>query len=269
VKLPARAHALAKQVVDRYHLQKNFAEALEKFFRKQERVLKKATGDSTGKARPVERGAVPEKVAQERRARHRQRVSLHKRIWKLYREGYHKEQIAQLVGVSSRSVYRALEQETPPPLRRRSRSASIVDPYLSYLASRWNQGCHNVARLYEEIVAQGYTGTRRTLEMRLRPFRPKGAHPVSRTDHHLGQASIVQRGCTHDVRPTQSRTREQTAYLDQLIHSNETVAVVFTLAQDFGRLLAISRGAGATGAMESRRAGQRDCRTDRFCRWIG
>ncbi len=39
----------AKQVVDRYHLQKNFAEALEKFFRKQERVLKKATGGSTGK----------------------------------------------------------------------------------------------------------------------------------------------------------------------------------------------------------------------------
>jgi transposase len=30
----------AKQVVDRFHLQKNFAEALENFFRKQERVLK-------------------------------------------------------------------------------------------------------------------------------------------------------------------------------------------------------------------------------------
>ena len=39
------------------------------------------------------------------------------------------------------------------------------------------------------------------------------------------------------VRPTQSRTREQTAYLEQLIQSNEPVAVVFTLAQDFGRLL--------------------------------
>jgi hypothetical protein len=74
---------------------------------------------------------VPEKVAQERRARHRQRVRLHKRIWKLYREGYHKEQIAQLVGVSSASVYRALQQEAPPPPRRRSRSSSIVDPYLS------------------------------------------------------------------------------------------------------------------------------------------
>jgi len=121
----------AKQAVDRFHLQKNFAEALEKFFRKQERALKKATQRSTGKTRSAAETAVPEKVARERRARHRQRVSMHKRIWKLYRQGCHKEQIAQLVGVSSRRVYRALEQETPPPPRRRSRSSSIVDPYLT------------------------------------------------------------------------------------------------------------------------------------------
>ncbi len=227
----------AKQVVDRFHLQKNFAEALEKFFRKQERVLKKATGGSTGKAHPAERVAVPEKVSQERRARHRQRVSLHKRIWKLYREGYHKEQIAQVVGVSSRSVYRALEQETPPPPRRRSRSSSIVDPYLSYLASRWNQGCHNVVRLYEEIVAQGYTGTRRTLEMRLRPFRPKGARPVSKQTIIWDKPPSPRGVALMMVRPTQSCTREQTAYLEQLVQSDSTIAVVFTLAQDFGRLL--------------------------------
>lgn len=39
------------------------------------------------------------------------------------------------------------------------------------------------------------------------------------------------------VRPEQSRTREQAAYLDQLIQSDETVALVFKLAQDFGHLL--------------------------------
>ncbi len=42
-----------------------------------------------------------------------------------------KSRLRRLVGISSRSVYRALEQEMPPPLRRRSRSSSIVDPYLS------------------------------------------------------------------------------------------------------------------------------------------
>jgi transposase len=39
------------------------------------------------------------------------------------------------------------------------------------------------------------------------------------------------------VRPEQSRTPEQAAYLDQLIQGNETVALAFKLAQDFGRLL--------------------------------
>ena len=224
-------------MTDRFHLQKNFAEALEKFFRKQGSVLKKATQRSTGKTHPAERVVVPEKVAQERRARHRQHVSLHKRIWKLYREGYHKEQIAHAVGVSSSTVYRTLEQETPPPVRRRSRSASIVDPYLSYLASRWNQGCHNVSQLYKEIVDQGYTGTQRTLQMRLLLFRPKGAYPVSKQTIIWDKPPSSRGVALMMVRPTQSRTREQTAYLDQLIPSNETVAVVFTLAQDFGCLL--------------------------------
>jgi hypothetical protein len=39
------------------------------------------------------------------------------------------------------------------------------------------------------------------------------------------------------VRPTKNRTAEQTAYLERLIQSDATVAVAFTLAQDFGCLL--------------------------------
>ncbi len=226
----------AQQVVDRFHLQKNFAEALEKFFREQERALKKVTRRSTGKAHPTTRRAVPEKVAQARRARHRQQVSIHKRIWKLYREGCSKEHIAQLVGRSTRSIYQALKQETAPPPRRRSRSSSVVDSYLPYLASRWNQGCHNTALLYEEIVVQGYTGSQRTLRRQLQVFRQTGERLVSKqtilldTPSPRGIALMI-------VRPAQNRTPEQTAYLTQLIQSDATVASAFALAQDFGRLL--------------------------------
>jgi transposase len=227
----------AKQVVDRFHLQKNFAEALEKFFRKQERVPKKATGGSTRKVRPTARRAVPEKVAQERRARHRQQVSVHKRIWKLYREGCSKEHIAQLVGRSTRNIYQALKQEAPPPPRQRSRSSSVVDPYLPYLASRWNQGCHNTALLYEEIVAQGYTGSQRTLRRQLQAFRQTRERSVSKETIILDNLPSPRGVALLMVRPAQSRTREQTAYLEQLIQSDATVAVVFTLAQAFGQLL--------------------------------
>jgi transposase len=201
-------------------------------------VLKKASQRSTGKTRSAERTAVPEKVAQERRARHRQRVSIHKRIWKLYRQGCHKEQIAQLVGVSSRRVYRALEQETPPPTLRRSRSASIVDPYLSAPFCEMEPGVpQRRPAVRGNCRGIGYTGTQRTLQMRLRPFRQKVARPVSKQTVIWDKPPSPRGVALMMVRPAQSRTREQAAYLDQLIQSNETIAVVFKLAQDFGRLL--------------------------------
>lgn len=227
----------AQQVVDRFHLQKNFAEALEKFLRHKTRVLKAGARSLAGKARPTPRRAAPKIEEQERRARHRQRVAVHKRVWKLYREGYHKEQIAQRIGISSQSVYRILKQEAAPPPRQRSRSHSILDPYLSYLSDRWNQGCHKARQLYEEIVAQGYTGSRRTLEMRLRTFRPNVAHPVSKQTITLEKPPSARSTALMIVRPVQNRTPEQTAYLAQLIQSDATIESAFQLSQDFGHLL--------------------------------
>jgi hypothetical protein len=195
---------------------------------------------------------VPEKIAQERRARHRQRVSMHKRIWKLYRQGYHKEQIAQLVGVSSRRVYRALEQETPPPPRRRSRSSSIVDPYLSYLTSRWNQGCHNVARLYEEIVAEAIHGDAADASVATASFSPESRTPSLQTNRHLGQTPFFPKRCAHDGE-ARAKPDERANGLSGPTHPKQR--------DHRGRVHTCSRlwppapktrGAGATGAMESR-----------------
>jgi hypothetical protein len=96
--------------------------------------------------------------------------------------------------------------------------------------------------LYEEIVAQGYTGSRRTLEMRLRAFRPHGAHPVSKQTITLEKPPSARSTALMIVRPVQNRTPEQTAYLAQFIQSDATVAKAFTLAQDFGRLLRKQEG---------------------------
>jgi transposase len=145
--------------------------------------------------------------------------------------------IAESVGLTKRSVYRALKQEAAPPLRRRARSSSVVDPYLSFLASRWNQGCHNTTLLYQEIVTQGYTGSQRTLRRQLQTFRQAGEHPVSKQIIILDQPPSARSVALMIVRPTKNRTAEQTAYLERLIQSDATVAIVFKLAQDFGRLL--------------------------------
>ncbi|WP_040445400.1 transposase [Ktedonobacter racemifer] len=142
-----------------------------------------------------------------------------------------------MAGISGRSVYRILQQQDAPPPRRRSRSHSVVDPYLSYLTERWNQGCHSGGQLYEEIRAQGYPGSRRTLERQLHAFRPHGTHVVTKHVITLGKAPSARGTALMIVRPAQNRTKEQTAYLAQLIQSDSTVAKAIALAQDFGQLV--------------------------------
>ena len=73
--------------------------------------------------------------------------------------------------------------------------------------------------------------------MRLRHFRPKGARPVSKQAVIWDKPPSPRGVALMMVRPTQSRMSEQTAYLEHLVQSDATIAVVFTLAQDFGRLL--------------------------------
>src|SRR5258708_28535635 len=73
--------------------------------------------------------------------------------------------------------------------------------------------------------------------MRLRPFRSQGARPVSKQTVIWDKPPSSRSVALMMVRPAQSRTQEQAVYLEQLIQSDEIVALVFQLAQDFGRLL--------------------------------
>jgi transposase len=227
----------AKQVVDRFHLQKNFAEALEKFFGHHKRLLKTVTHQLAGKALPPPKTATAGPVERERSNRQTERVRRHKRIWKLFRAGYRKEDIAQIVGVGSRSVYRALEHEQPPARRTRHCTHHITDPYLPYLANRWNNGCHTARELYQEIVAQGYTGSLRTIEKVVAQLRPHGAKRVTKQTITFQKVPSPRNTALMIVRPQKARTADQTTFLDQLCKSDPTVATVYSLAQAFGSLL--------------------------------
>ncbi len=227
----------AKHVADRFHLQKNFAEALEKFFHHHKHVLKAVAHQLAGKAHPAPKSAASRHIEQEREQRYQQRVRRHQQIWTLFRAGYHKEDIASVVGVGSRSVYRALEHEHPPARETRRRTGHVAGPYLSYLSDRWNQGCHTAAQLYEEVVAQGYPGSLRTIDRIVRQFRPQGTHPVSRQTITQRNVPSTRSVALMMVRPAHHRTKEQIAFIDQIVSRDPTIATAFTLTQEFGQLL--------------------------------
>jgi hypothetical protein len=53
-----------------------------------------------------------------------------------------------------------LRTQTLPPDQRGYRGAGKIDPYIAYLRARLAEGCTNQSRLWREIRAQGFTGTR-------------------------------------------------------------------------------------------------------------
>jgi transposase len=58
---------------------------------------------------------------------------------------------------------------------------SVLEPFKPYLHDRVNVGIANGSRLFREIQAQGYTGSKTTVLAYLRPLRAAGAAPAGRT----------------------------------------------------------------------------------------
>ena len=147
-----------------------------------------------------------------------------------------------MVGIGSRSVYRALEHEQPPARETRRRTGHVADPYLSYLSDRWNQGCHTAAQLYDEVAAQGYPGSLRTIDRIVRQFRPNGTQPVSRQTITQGKVPSTRSAALMMVRPPEHRTKEQIAFIDQIVSRDPAIATAFALTQEFGQLLRQRQG---------------------------
>jgi len=106
----------------------------------------------TRKARRAQTSeALPSVYQQDRMARYQQ-------VIKLREQGMTQQAIAQQIGISLQTVQRWLAAGTFPQSTRHH-YVSQLDPYLPYLIQRWAQGCHNMAQLFQELVAQGYQGS--------------------------------------------------------------------------------------------------------------
>jgi transposase len=71
----------------------------------------------------------------------------------------------------------------------------------------------------------------------VKAFRRSGTPSVSKQTITLQKAPSARSTALMIVRPTEHRTADQTAFLDQLCQSDPTVATAFTLAQACGQLL--------------------------------
>lgn len=142
---------------------KNLGEALEGCLARHLAAKRKThTQETLDKHDPIEvlprlarRSPQVERLQQTYRA---ERLACYEQVVALRKLGWSHATIAQQVGVSDSTVSRWLAASAPPETRR-GPYVSRLDPYLPSLFQRWEAGCHNMVRLHQELVAQGYQGS--------------------------------------------------------------------------------------------------------------
>jgi transposase len=207
----------ARQVADRWHLLHNLTESVATLF---PRICAEVT--------PA--GAI--KKANKPSSTHKARQQQYQKLLTLSQQGLGPQQIAPLVGLSERTVYRWLAQATAPSWHHHTRSSSVIDPYHGYLLKRWQEGCRKGSVLCRELKAQGYRYLTFLQEQVLSEEVPMVGLPILSSKKTLWL--LVKEACKLD--------EEEQEALTTLRQSSAIADVVYPLVQDFGHMVRQRQG---------------------------
>lgn len=149
----------ARQVADRWHVLRNLREAGERLLdahRAQWRDI--ALPDPTDRVPPVRRSRYEQAS---RQAGRRQREERYAEVRALHAQGLSLLGIARQLRMGRATVRRYVAADAFPERAAHRRTPSQLLPYVASLERRWAEGCTDGVRLWKEVQALGYGGSRR------------------------------------------------------------------------------------------------------------
>jgi len=165
-------------VSDRWHLVKNLAGCVSVLLTKsltQLRRAEQAAANFPEKMQHVHDSQSHPRTRAEQRtqqARQAERSARYEQITALFKQGMKSAEIAAQTGMTERTVRRWLNHGDIPYSAPRKPRPRLIDPYKTYLLSRWHQGCHHGSQLESELRAKGYQGSGRALYRYLETLEP-------------------------------------------------------------------------------------------------
>ena len=225
----------AAQVADRFHLVKNASSALDELLQGRRRQIAVAVPDPP----PPTPSAKPPSARQQRMAdRRAARIARWEEVQRRHQEGESLRHTAREMGISRITVRRLIG--TPIPPRNRivhprpgGVSSPSLQPYVTYLQDRWQEGCTNISQLFREIVEQGYMGSRSLLYTALHPWRPPRPPPEQRRRQKRRRFS-VRWLC---LRPPEQLKPDEQIALQQTLDDDADLAAGYRLLQRFRELI--------------------------------
>jgi transposase len=229
-----QAAASAVQVADRFHLFVNLSTAIERALeeRNRELCLPRSAPDQEAIQVPSpceRRTTLEEQRKQQRRQRRQER---YERVLELHRLGYTQRAISLETGIVPKTIRRWLRAGQFPERKPVSGRRSHVREFHEYLQQRWNQGCHNSTRLFQEIRGRGYHGSRQMVSNHVSSWRgseQSQSAPKKRKLDRIAPKHAAILAC----RPVERLSEQQRTLFDQVAINCPSIRSMRFLAMDF------------------------------------
>ena len=205
--------------------------------------LKKAAEERT---RPLPTAATwqqrtPIQVKKAHQARQASRDDRYHQMTTLRPQGLTQREVATRMRMSERAVRMWLKRGAVPTNERQFRRRSVFDPYAAYVLQRWQAGVHEGKQLYEEIQAQGFSGTVRIVQRFVQTLRDDPEKIM------LAPATSAERFSANTatwlfIRDPAQLTAEKQAELELICQRSETARKAYALTQQFLTMLRLRRG---------------------------
>ncbi|MCW2239006.1 transposase [Azospirillum canadense] len=235
----------AVQVSDRWHLLRNLGDALAGILDRHHRELRAAataaaeTGGTGAVTVPSTTPApIPAVEAElpatdrhaDRRARFTEAMALHGQGWPMKR-------IARTLGVNRKTLRGWVQSGRLPLWTQRSRG-SAVDVHAAYLQQRWDQGCHNAARLWQELQGRGFRGQLRTVQRWVRRLRAADPSASSAArSAWLWKMPSKRRAAWLVVADAETIDAAKQRFVEALIAGSTELARIISLARAFSAMV--------------------------------
>jgi len=217
------------QVADRFQLVQTVSNALDELLKtRRRRIAVTVTEPAPPPGDPRPLSPRQQQIHDRRTAR----VARWEEVRRRHATGERLQSSARAMGFNRHTVTWMARRDVPPlPYRRPQRPASFsspsLQPHISYLPDRWQDGCINISQLYQEISARGYVGSRSLLSQALQPWRAAQPAPPHRT--RTRQRSIR----WLYLRPAEDLKPEEGLALDQVVAEDDALATGHQLLQRF------------------------------------
>ncbi len=243
----------ARQVVDRFHMVKNLSEVLQEILGHCRAEIRQGEApvpqlEKAGKelTRPLPTAApwqqrTPAHVKKAHQARQASRDDRYEQMTTLRAQGLTQREVAKRMGMSERAVRTWLKRGAAPTNERQFRRRSVFDPYAAYVLQRWQDGIHEAKQLYEEIQAQGFSGTVRIVQRFVQALRDDPEKiplaPATGADRFSSKTATWL-----FIRDPKQLSTEKQAELELICQRSETARKTYELTQQFMSMLRLRRG---------------------------